>query len=582
MTALRPMLAAVRRSGDLGHRHPGRCAGRGGRSGRRKRSSEGDPGRAGRSTRRAARARSCCSSRTGCRVTPGQQRHRAARGRAPPGGRHPARGGGRGRLCAGVGRQPDDAPRGHARARSGRRPGRGGERDRRRARRWCGPARERRAQASSRPPWSSRPTGASRASSSRTRSRGSISVSGRSKSRHAAFDGAGARPRRPRSWPRRASGSPRRRSRGSPPSSRAWACCERTLGERSVLMMERLRAQRRRAARAQCRSEGDFSGSAGPWATPTRSWTESIPVRPLVLLQPTVPHRVSVALFAIYVARPGGQVAGVLRPPGRPLHAQRRFREPWSSSGSRDRHHRHPRAGPRLHLQVLRRPGPRDRGDALYFEPAFFCNVNDAWTFPELKARLWVTAAGSWIQLVVASIAAIVWWAATPGTLVSEIALSAVLIGGYHHRAHERQSADPAGRLLRAQATSWRCPTCANAPSATSNWSSRPGCSVDLPAPAADEREKRIFLLYGGIGSIYIAVILLFFAFTVYGWLTRWLGALGVLAFLGGLIMMLQAPVQNGFGMSEPRSESAGLPGAKDLWDAGSASTPPESCFSAS
>jgi len=28
-----------------------------------------------------------------------------------------------------------------------------------------------------------------------------------------------------------------------------------------------------------------------------------------------------------------------------------------------------------------------------YFEPAFFCNVNDAWTFPELRARLWVTAA---------------------------------------------------------------------------------------------------------------------------------------------------------------------------------------------
>ena len=38
-----------------------------------------------------------------------------------------------------------------------------------------------------------------------------------------------------------------------------------------------------------------------------------------------------------------------------------------------------------------------------YFEPAFFCNVNDAWTFPELRARLWVTAAGSWIQMVLAA-----------------------------------------------------------------------------------------------------------------------------------------------------------------------------------
>ena len=34
-----------------------------------------------------------------------------------------------------------------------------------------------------------------------------------------------------------------------------------------------------------------------------------------------------------------------------------------------------------------------------YFDLAFFCNVNDAWTFPELKSRLWVTAAGSWIEM---------------------------------------------------------------------------------------------------------------------------------------------------------------------------------------
>src|SRR6478672_711500 len=70
---------------------------------------------------------------------------------------------------------------------------------------------------------------------------------------------------------------------------------------------------------------------------------------------------------------------------------------------------------------------------------------------------------------------------------------------------------------------------------------------MDLPAPAADEREKRIFLLYGGIGSIYIAVILIFFAFTVYGWLTRWLGALGLVVFLGGLFLTLQAPVREWF-----------------------------------
>ena len=66
----------------------------------------------------------------------------------------------------------------------------------------------------------------------------------------------------------------------------------------------------------------------------------------------------------------------------------------------------------------------------IYFQPAFYCNVNDAWSFPALRARLWVTAAGGWIQLVVASMAAIVWYVATPGTLASEAAVAAMIVGG--------------------------------------------------------------------------------------------------------------------------------------------------------
>src|SRR5947207_3968736 len=66
----------------------------------------------------------------------------------------------------------------------------------------------------------------------------------------------------------------------------------------------------------------------------------------------------------------------------------------------------------------------------IYFQPAFYCNVSDAWSFPQRRARLWVTAAGSWIQIVVASAAAVVWWAAAPGTLVANVCVAAMLIGG--------------------------------------------------------------------------------------------------------------------------------------------------------
>src|SRR5215207_9805223 len=66
----------------------------------------------------------------------------------------------------------------------------------------------------------------------------------------------------------------------------------------------------------------------------------------------------------------------------------------------------------------------------IYFQPAFNCNVSDAWSFPERRARLWVTAAGGWIQLFVAGLAAALWWAAVPGTLVANVAVAAMLVGG--------------------------------------------------------------------------------------------------------------------------------------------------------
>ena len=31
----------------------------------------------------------------------------------------------------------------------------------------------------------------------------------------------------------------------------------------------------------------------------------------------------------------------------------------------------------------------------VFFMPAFYANVNDAWSFPQRSARLWVTAAGA-------------------------------------------------------------------------------------------------------------------------------------------------------------------------------------------
>jgi putative peptide zinc metalloprotease protein len=65
---------------------------------------------------------------------------------------------------------------------------------------------------------------------------------------------------------------------------------------------------------------------------------------------------------------------------------------------------------------------------------------------------------------------------------------------------------------------------------------------LDLPQPPADERERRVFLIYGGIAAIYIPLALTLIAAAAFGWLSRWLGALGVAIFLLGAFLTLRGP----------------------------------------
>ena len=168
----------------------------------------------------------------------------------------------------------------------------------------------------------------------------------------------------------------------------------------------------------------------------------------------------------------------------------------------------------------------------LYFEPAFFCNVNDAWTFPELKARLWVTAAGLWIQMVAASVAAIVWWIAAPGTLISHIALSAIIIGGVTTVVVNANPLIPLDGYF-ALSDYLEVPNLRQRAFAHLGWLIKTRVlRLDLPAPPADEREQRIFLIYSLLAAWYITSIMLLVAGTVYGWLDRAFGLVGGALFL--------------------------------------------------
>ena len=66
----------------------------------------------------------------------------------------------------------------------------------------------------------------------------------------------------------------------------------------------------------------------------------------------------------------------------------------------------------------------------IYFMPAFYANVTDTWTFESKAAKLWVTFAGAFVELIICSIASFVWYFSTPGYLIHDFAFTFMITAG--------------------------------------------------------------------------------------------------------------------------------------------------------
>src|SRR2546422_85002 len=197
----------------------------------------------------------------------------------------------------------------------------------------------------------------------------------------------------------------------------------------------------------------------------------------------------------------------------------------------------------------------------IYFQPAFYCNVNDAWTFPDLRARLWVTAAGSWIQLVLAALAAIVWWLAQPGTLISQLALFLVVIGGVTPVVANANPLIPLDGYYALRASLGIPNRRARALGYVAWLVKRHAVSLRAPPPPADAHERRVFATYGTLALLYSTGLLLFLVAAIFGWVGRTWGTVGTLAFAVALWTMLRGRLR-----AAARSVAASLREHRAQW----------------
>ncbi len=64
----------------------------------------------------------------------------------------------------------------------------------------------------------------------------------------------------------------------------------------------------------------------------------------------------------------------------------------------------------------------------LCFSPAMYCNVSDAWTLPNKWRRIIISAAGIYVELMIAAFATFVWWNTPSWPFVNHLSLSLMVV----------------------------------------------------------------------------------------------------------------------------------------------------------
>jgi len=305
---------------------------------------------------------------------------------------------------------------------------------------------------------------------------------------------------------------------------------QRSTAEKSVMLLERLRTERRRRLKGRA-YEGSLLRMRWSVGNPDAVLTRWLPHLRFMFTAPFL--AIGVVLFAVYAvilaanwSALGSGLGALLDP--RTLTAAKIF-VMWATVMLIIVIHE---LGHGVTCKYFGGQVPEIGAMLLYFQPAFFCNVNDAWAFPELRKRLWVTAAGSWVQLILAALAAVAWLLLEPGSLLADAALTAVVIGGVMtvlananplipldgYYALSDWLEIPNLRLRAFAHLGW--------------WIKRHVLRLAIPEPPADDRERRILLTYAVLAALYIAAMLFLIGARVFGWASRTWGVVGAVGFL--------------------------------------------------
>jgi multidrug resistance efflux pump len=179
----------------------------------------------------------------------------------------------------------------------------------------------------------------------------------------------------------------------------------------------------------------------------------------------------------------------------------------------------------------------------LFFQPAFFCNVSDAWLFPRKAQRLWVTFAGAYFEMFLWALATFIWRLTDPSTVINYIALVVVATSAIKSFFNLNPLIKLDGYYLLSDFV--------EIPNLRQKAFGFLGACVkrlwgaaSKPALQATVRERRIYLLYGVMAWTYSFWLLAFLAIRFGGYLTERLQGWGFVLFAVCLAGLFQSPLK--------------------------------------
>jgi len=149
----------------------------------------------------------------------------------------------------------------------------------------------------------------------------------------------------------------------------------------------------------------------------------------------------------------------------------------------------------------------------IYFQPAFYCNVSDAWFFSKGR-RLWVSFAGPYFEVFLWALATLTWRLTDPETWVSRVALVVMATSGTKTFFNFNPLIKLDGYYLLSdylEVVNLRKKSFRYLGDFLKSFG-----GLARPLPKVTLREKRIFLTYGLIASV--------FSFSLFGYMALVIG----------------------------------------------------------